>query len=266
MEPKDRIIAALDVSSAYDAEILLQEIREHIGCAKVGLELLTAEGAPHVVQTMRAFGARVFYDGKFMDIPNTVAAAVRAVTKLGVDMLNVHCLGGPAMMKAAAEAAAREAEVLGIPRPKVLGVTILTSLNDGDLRAMGVEARVGPDDFSFKLAEQDQADVEIIVTRLARLAKECGLDGVITSPQEIAAIRQECGAGFLIVTPGVRPEWAATQDQKRVMTPGDAIRAGADYLVIGRPITKPPAEIGSPLDAVRNIVDEIAGALAHSSV
>lgn len=235
-------------------------LKGHVGGFKVGLEFITAVGPRDAVNSVRGYDANVFYDGKFMDIPNTVARAVRNVTRLGVHMLNVHCLGGPAMLRAAVEAAANEAATLQIERPKVLGVTVLTSLEDRDLRAMGIQARVDPDDHAFALADEDRGGVEIIVTHLARLAKECGLDGVIASPREIAALRQACGPSFLIVTPDVRPTWAETGDQKRVMTPGAAISAGADYLVIGRPMTQPPKEIGGPAEAAKRITDKIAAA------
>lgn len=263
MEPKDRIIVALDVATAAEASQLIGALAPHVGMFKVGLEFITAVGAKYAVELVRGYNGRVFFDGKFMDIPNTVAGAARAVTQLGVWAFNVHCLGGEAMMRAAREAAEKTAAERNIPRPLVLGVTILTSLNDLDFRTMGIEARCGPDDIELKLAERDHTDVEVVVARLAQLSGACRLDGVIASPHEIAVIRKACGPEFLIVTPGVRPTWAEAQDQKRVMTPGDAIRAGADYLVIGRPITKPPAEIGSPAAAAQKIADEIAEALAQ---
>lgn len=262
--PHERIIVALDVDRLETAHQLVLALAPHVGLFKVGLELLTAEGAPAVVQHVRSLGAGVFLDGKFKDIPNTVAGAVRAATTLNVQMLNVHCLGGRAMMEAAVAAAQKAVEdraTLLVRRPVILGVTILTSLTYDDLVELGVAPQIN-------YAEPDQSNAKrefmerLVASRLAWLAQECGLDGCIASPQEIRAIRDYCGPDFKIVTPGVRPAWAAAQDQKRVMTPGEAIAAGADYLVIGRPILKPPLEIGSPVNAAKRIAKEIAEALA----
>lgn len=268
MEPHERIIVALDVPTLAEATPLAQRLRPDIGLFKVGLELLTAEGAPRVVSALREVFVDIFYDGKFNDIPNTVAGAIRAATALNVQMVNVHCLGGRAMMQAAVTAAQKAVEdgaTLCVRRPIILGVTVLTSLSDTDLETLGIAPRPTDDagDFAFELCPDDgHPKVRMLVRTLARLAQQCGLDGVIASPQEIRLIREACGPDFLIVTPGVRPAWAAAQDQKRVMTPGEAISAGADYLVIGRPILKPPPEIGSPVDAAKRIADEIAAALA----
>jgi orotidine-5'-phosphate decarboxylase len=265
METKERIIVALDVDTLGKALGLVEKLHPYVGYFKVGLELLTSEGAPKVVQGIKEAGGKIFYDGKFKDIPNTVAGAARAVTRLGVQMFNVHCLGGPAMMKKAREAAEEEAKLLGVSRPLVLGVTVLTSLDYQDLVKMRI---MSPADTTVpkEIAEAGKTDkIQKFVHNLALLAKESGLDGVIASPQEVRTI---CGYGvprdyprlpldFLVVTPGVRPFWAAAGDQKRVMTPGEAIKAGADYLVIGRPITQPPKEIGGPVEAAKKIVEEI---------
>lgn len=271
MEPKDRIIVALDVDRAEAAETLVRELGLHVGLFKVGLELLMSDAPVRTVNAVHTWGGQVFLDGKFMDIPNTVAGAVRAVTRLGVRMLNVHCLGGSAMMKAAAEAAKETSASLRKPRPLVLGVTILTSLDyddllelgllrEADLPTLGVDT--DEDDLdAMQLAFAERRQLANVAAGLAFCAKRCGLDGVIASPHEIAEIRERCGRDFTIVTPGVRPTWAAVQDQKRVMTPGEAIKAGADYLVIGRPITKPPKDIGTPEDAAKKITEEIAMAL-----
>lgn len=241
---RQRIILALDVSTEREATELVIKSRDHIGIFKIGLELLNSVGIS-VVQKIIGLGGEVFYDGKFNDIPNTVAAASRGITRLGVKMFNVHAMGGIEMMKLALQAAKEEAAQLGTSRPLVLGVTMLTSI---DQKTMNQELRI-------------PGDVETQVVHLARLADEAGLDGVIASPQEIEAIRKIVSRRMLIITPGVRPSWAAAQDQKRIMTPSEAIHKGASYLVIGRPITKPPAEVGTPVDAVTRIAEEIATAL-----
>jgi orotidine-5'-phosphate decarboxylase len=259
MEIRERIIVALDVDSLDKAKILVESLAPHVGCFKVGLELLTAVGAPQVVEFVHSLGGQVFYDGKFMDIPNTVAGASQAVTKLGVDMFNVHCLGGRAMMEAARKVV-DEAVTSWPAKPFILGVTILTSLDYPALVEMGIfdELNIADPD-ECKDIQRDRME-SLIIRHLAWLAKESRLDGVISSPQEIVPIREYLGNDFMIVTPGVRPAWAAANDQKRVMTPGEAIKAGADFLVIGRPITKPPVEIGTPADAAQKIAEEIASA------
>lgn len=261
MEAKDRIIVALDVNNLDEALKLTEKLHPYVGCFKVGLELLTSEGAPKVVQTIKKVGGKIFFDGKFKDIPNTVAGASAAVTKLGVDMFNVHCFGGSAMMKAALKAAKETAELCSIRRPLILGVTLLTSLNYDDLVELGIYNELNIAD-PKELNEVKRDRIERLAVRyLAWLAQESGLDGVIASPQEIQAVRNYCQPNFLIVTPGVRPLWAEVKDQKRVMTPAQAIRAGANYLVIGRPITQPPAKIGGPVEAAKKIVEEIAIAM-----
>lgn len=209
------ILVALDVPSSSQALALAEQLRPHVGGFKVGLELFCSSGSA-IVQDLDA--ARVFLDLKFHDIPNTVAGASRAAAKMGVLMFNVHCLGGREMMRAGIEAARAEN-----PQVQVIGVTILTSHDAAGLHALGLHE------------EPDAA-----VRRLALMAREAGLDGVVCSPLEIAAVRQECGAGFLLVTPGVRPEGSDAGDQKRVLTPRAAVQAGADWLVVGRPITGAP--------------------------
>ena len=235
---KDKIILALDVDSEEKALCLVRELKDEVGAFKVGLELFNTTG-PEIFRSLEKAGAgRVFYDCKLHDIPNTVAGASRAVARMGVWMFNVHTTGGSAMMKAAAEAARETASKLGVVAPKVIGVTVLTSIDEATLRG---ELMVGQ-------------DVKAQVVHLARLAKSAGLDGVVASPQEIEAIRDACGPDFLIVTPGVRPAGAELGDQKRVMTPGEAVRRGADYVVIGRPITA----ADDPIAAARAISAEIA--------
>jgi orotidine-5'-phosphate decarboxylase len=226
------IFVALDTPSLSDASALAAQVLPYVGGLKVGLEFVSANG-PEGVRTMVKSGLPVFLDVKLHDIPNTVAGAMKALAPLGAAIINVHALGGAAMMRAAAEAAA-SAE----PRPKVLAVTILTSLDAADLAAMGV---------SGTPLEQ--------VVRLAKLAKASGIDGVVCSPHEIAAVRAACGPGFMIVTPGVRPAGGSLDDQRRVMTPSRALEAGADLLVIGRPITGAP----NPAEAARAIAAELEG-------
>ncbi len=239
-----RLIVALDVPSEVEALRLAEELKDEVAFMKVGLELLSSVG-PSIVQKLHDLGCRVFYDGKFKDIPNTVVGASRAVARLGVGMFNVHAMGGVAMMQAAVKAAEQGTAEIGGPRPLVLAVTILTSIDQSTLNE---EMRVPGD-----LMEQ--------VIHLARLAQSSGLDGVVASPKEVSAIRKALPESFVIVTPGVRPAWAAADDQRRITTPSDAIRAGASYLVVGRPITNPPREIGRPSNAARKINDEVAEAL-----
>jgi len=221
MAAKDKIILALDVSSEGEAVSLVTQLKDCVGAFKVGLELLNSTG-PRIFESLRSAGAeRIFYDGKFHDIPNTVAGVARAAVRMGVWMFNVHASGGSAMMRAAADAADDEAHRLGVETPLILGVTVLTSISREMLR----------DELSVPVLLENQ------VTRLAQLSQNSGLDGVVASPQEILPVKAACGPQFLVVTPGVRPTWAAANDQKRVTTPSEAVRDGADYLVIGRAIT-----------------------------
>jgi orotidine-5'-phosphate decarboxylase len=217
---KDRLIVALDVSSMDEAKAIVKDLRDHVGMFKMGLELYTHAGL-ELFEMMRGEGIKVFFDGKFHDIPNTAAQASRNITRQGVAMFNVHATGGSAMMKASAEACREAATEKNIERPYLIAVTILTSM--------------GPDTLKDELKVGDE--VMSHVTHLAQLTKSSGLDGVVASAKEAASIRKACGDNFLIVTPGIRPEWAATNDQKRITTPAQALKDGADFLVIGRPIT-----------------------------
>jgi orotidine-5'-phosphate decarboxylase len=229
------IFVALDTGSRAAAIKLAEAVRPHVGGFKVGLEFISAQG-PEGIRAIVALGVPVFADVKFHDIPNTVAGAVKSLAPTGAAIINLHASGGAAMMMAAAEAAAGFS-----PRPKILAVTVLTSLEQSDLAGMGVAG-----------TPMDQ------VVRLAKLAQSCGVDGVICSPQEISAVRDACNPDFIIMTPGVRPAGASLDDQRRITTPVKALQAGADYLVIGRPITGAP----DPAEAAREIAADLAGALS----
>lgn len=237
MEIKDKIIVALDVKTLEEAGRLVKELAPHADCFKVGLQLLTSIGAPRIVEFIHGLGGKVFLDGKFNDIPNTAAEAAAAVSSLGVAMFSIHASAGIEAMKVAVRSKGGSL---------ALAVTVLSSLDDGDSRLLfgvGVKSKV---------------------LQFALDAKRAGMDGIICSPRELELLgRQKELANMLKIVPGIRPKWAATNDQKRVMTPAEAIKAGATALVIGRPITKPPAEIGSPVEAVKRITEEIAEALAE---
>jgi orotidine-5'-phosphate decarboxylase len=240
VKAREKLILALDVESAERALDLFDRLREVVGMFKVGSELFTAAG-PDVVRRILAKGGRIFLDLKFHDIPNTVAAAAVQATRLGVSIFNVHALGGGEMMKRAAQAVAETAEHEGLSKPKVIAVTLLTSLDAKSLRQIGLDA---------------EPDAQ--VGHLARVAADSGLDGVVASAHEIGTIRTAVThPDFLIVTPGIRTSAAATGDQRRVMNAGEAIRAGVDYLVVGRPILK----ADDPVVAARGIVAEIASAM-----
>ncbi len=236
MEVKERLIIALDVDTLPEALSLVDLLGNRVGLFKVGLQLLHNEG-PRAIQAITQRGGRVFADFKFHDIPNTVTQATRAVVRQGVHMLNLHAAGGKEMMTAVAQAAREEAERLDIPRPIILGVTVLTSL---DKKVLAEEVGL-------------QGTLPQVVARWAALAQAAGLDGVVASAQEIGVVRTVCGKDFVVVTPGVRPAGGILHDQKRVMTPGGAIAAGADYVVIGRPVTATP----NPLAAVEAILAEM---------
>jgi orotidine-5'-phosphate decarboxylase len=230
---KDRILVALDVETREAALSLADRLRGSVGGFKIGSRLFTAEG-PTIVRALAERGDRVFLDLKFHDIPNTVATAVTAAAQLGVWMVNVHASGGTTMMRAAREAAQEASARFGTPPPLVIAVTVLTSMSQAALREVGIVI-----------------DLRDQVLRLAELTKEAGLDGVVASPQETAAIRSRCGAGFTIVTPGIRggTAHAAKNDQERTLDPVEALAAGASYLVIGRPIIAAP----DPLAAAKAI-------------
>jgi orotidine-5'-phosphate decarboxylase len=233
---KDRLVLALDVDSDTEALGIVTELKDAVGMFKVGHQLFTAYG-PDIVRRIIGMGGRVFLDLKYHDIPHTVARASDEAVKLGVSIFNVHALGGLDMMRAAAESARETAQKLDQPCPLVLAVTVLTSMDEKGLRK------------ELKITRSLQREV----AHLARLAQRAGMHGVVASPQEIKMLRRAVRGEFVILTPGVRPSWAAQDDQKRVMTPREAVAAGADYLVVGRPVLKAPDRKG----AVAKILEEI---------
>jgi orotidine-5'-phosphate decarboxylase len=234
---KDRLVLALDVDSDAEALSLVNELKDTVGMFKVGHQLFTAYG-PDIVRRIVGMGGRVFLDLKYHDIPNTVAKASAEAVKLGVSIFNVHALGGLDMMKAAALSARETAEQLRLPCPVVLAVTILTSMDERSLRK------------ELKINRSLQREVG----HLARLAQRAGMHGVVASPQEIKMLRKGIRGAFVILTPGVRPAWAAKDDQKRIMTPAEAVHAGADYIVVGRPVLK----AGDRREAVNKLLQEIS--------
>lgn len=213
------IICALDTTDIQEARAITGKLRDHVGAIKLGLEFFTANGSAGV-RKLAAEHMPVFLDLKFHDIPNTVASAIRATAGINTFMMTVHTSGGRAMLQAAIDASMAVAEETGKERPLIIGVTVLTSLDQADLNMVGIRTEV-----------HDQ------VRRLADLAQSCRLDGVVCSPYEISILREHCGEDFTLVVPGIRPADSNNDDQKRVMTPQDALNRGADYLVIGRPIT-----------------------------
>ena len=236
-QARNKIIFALDVNGVAEIDRYAALLAARVGMFKVGKELFTACG-PEAVRAVQRHGGQVFLDLKYHDIPNTVAKAMLEAARLGVQLANLHALGGAEMMETAATAVRKE---FGDERPRLLAVTILTSSTAETLRGVGIDH-----------------PLEQMVVRLAKLAQDSGMDGVVASPLEIELIRAACGPDFLIVTPGVRPSFAAVDDQKRILTPAEAVGAGADYLVIGRPIAK----AADPVAAAEMIADEIlAGCL-----
>lgn len=236
-DPSDRLLVALDVEDADRAMAIADQLHGLAGGLKVGSRLFTTAG-PDLVRRLVESGARVFLDLKFHDIPNTVAQAVDAGVRTGAWMINVHASGGGAMMQAAARAAADAAASTGRPAPLVIAVTVLTSMDERALRQVGVERPL----------------LDHVLT-LARLAQDAGLHGVVASPQETAAIREACGPDFAIVTPGIRGASAGQEknDQARTMGPAEAVKAGATYIVVGRPIIAAP----NPKAAAQAIVTEL---------
>jgi len=238
MQTADRLIVALDVNSRDSALSLVQVLRPRVQRFKVGLELFTACGPPLVREILEK-GGQVFLDLKFHDIPNTVARAAVSAARLGVGMFTIHLSGGPLMVRRAADELEAHCQVYRVPRPRILGVTVLTSLSPADLEEIGVGRSI-----------EDQ------VVALAEMGKAAGLDGVVCSPREARLIREVCGREFLVVTPGIRPDGSEPDDQSRTLTPKVALEAGADFLVVGRPIVK----ADDPLEAAENILLQMDGA------
>lgn len=234
--PKNRIVLALDVDSKEEASKLIKELKNYVGTFKVGLQLLSKEG-PEIVKIIQEEGCNIFYDAKFHDIPNTVAMASANITRLGVNIFDIHISGGSKMISAAVEECRKVATSLNIPKPAMLGITVLSSINTEILN----------NDINVPIP------VDEYVIHLAKLAKDCGLDGVVASVKEAKLIREACGEDFIILCPGIRPSWAATNDQARIATPAEAIKQGADLMVIGRPITA----ASNRVEAAKKILEEI---------
>jgi len=243
--PYEKIIIALDYQDGESALKLVRQLRDIPVKYKVGMELCTAVGAPQIIEAIQNMGGRIFLDLKFKDIGNTVKGAARSAAGLGVDMFNVHASMKVPSQQAAMQGAKEGAEEEGLPIPKVIGVTLLTDHDQGDLTALGIK----------------KSKVIDYVVRLGLLTKEAGLDGIVCSPLELPVMRYILGDDATIVTPGIRPAWAAAPDeQKRITTPAAAIRMGGSELVIGRPITKPPQGI-TPAEALDMIAEEINDAM-----
>ena len=239
MDPRERLIVAFDFKDESEAVRMAGTLKGGVEVVKIGLELYTSSG-PSIVRRLTGEGFKVFLDLKFHDIPNTVSKAVAAATRSGAFLMNLHASGGEEMMRAAGEASKEVASMLGVDPPKLLAVTVLTSLDEEWLKGFGL---------ARKMEEQ--------VLYLSGLAKSAGLDGVVASAREAGIIRDKLGEDFLIVTPGIRPSGFSKGDQKRTLTPGEAIRKGADYIVVGRPITASE----DPLAAAESILSEMESAL-----
>lgn len=232
----EKLIVALDIENLSEVERIVDLLKDRISIFKIGLQLFTKEG-PRAVEMVQKKGCRVFLDLKYHDIPNTAAKASREATRLGVFMFTVHTLGGDEMMKRCRDSVVETSINEGIVRPMIIGVTILTSIDQKALTDLGIKENL-----------RNEA------RHLSDRALRAGLDGVVASPEEVRLIREGCGKDFIIVTPGIRPEGTSFDDQKRIMTPRDAIREGSNFLVIGRPVLM--AE--DPLKVVENIIIEIS--------
>ena len=235
MKAKERLIVALDVKTPEEAERLIDVLSPEVDVFKVGIAPFTGYGQV-VLNKLEEAGKKVFLDLKFHDIPNTVKNAAHVSAAKGVFMLNFHCIGGENMLRAAVEGAREASAALGKKPPILLGVTVLTSMDESQMKSIGLAGRV-----------------EEKVVEFARLARRAGLDGVVASAQEAAVIKENTGKDFVVVTPGVRPDWAAAGDQKRIVTPKKAMENGADYIVVGRPIIQAP----DPREAARRIIEEM---------
>ena len=238
MDARDRLICALDFPTFDEAKALVEELGDAVTFYKVGMELFYGAG-PDIIRYLKEKDKKVFLDLKLQDIPNTVAHSLAVLTRLGADIMNVHAVGGPKMMAEGMKAVKEAAAELGRPAPKLIAVTVLTSMDEAQWKPLNYARPIGEE-----------------VLDLAALTKESGLDGVVASPREAAGIRKRCGKDFLIVTPGVRPAWAASNDQSRIATPAAAIGNGSTHLVVGRPITR----ADNKQEAVRKILEEMEGA------
>jgi len=232
----EKIAIALDVANFDSARSLLDQLQETAKLFKVGSQLFTSVG-PAIIKEIKERGKNLFLDLKFYDIPNTVARASESATELGANIFNIHISGGMEMMKASAQSVKLKADKLEIKKPILLGVTILTSTDESEFQSIFSSTR----------------DLRSQISYMAKLALECGLDGVVASPQEIKMIRELCGEGFVILTPGIRLESLSGDDQKRTLTPSEAFSEGADYIVIGRPIYQSP----KPADTFNKILQQI---------
>ena len=238
MNTDKRLIVAIDVDTMEKVQQLVETLGDSVRYYKVGMELFYSVGS-QVIAYLSEQGKEVFLDLKLHDIPNTVGKSLAALTGVpGITMLNVHASGGAEMMTAAAISVKNKAMAMGIKPPTLIGVTVLTSINDAEWKALGYDV-----------------DLSAQVVHLAMLAKKSGLDGVVASPQEAVKIRQACGDDFIIVTPGIRPQGAAVNDQSRIATPAGALENGSHYLVIGRPITA----AANPRQAAEEILEEMRG-------
>ncbi len=237
LKGKERLIVALDVPTMEEALALVDELRDEVGMFKVGLELFTHCGTK-LLDELKRLEAAIFFDGKFHDIPNTAAAASREIARRGVAMFNVHAAGGGEMIKAAQKAAHEAADAANVQRPILLAVTVLTSISQEIL--------------TNDLGMTDKVDQ--VVSRYASLAYKSGADGVVASAKEVPIIRSQIGSKFIIVTPGIRPTWASEDDQKRIVTPKEAVEMGTDYVVVGRPITRAKDR----KDAAKRIAEELS--------
>lgn len=235
-EVRERLILGLDIDDAAAAYNMIDKLAPHVKYFKVGLQLITKDG-PRLVMTLKRKGLKVFYDAKFYDIPQTVYNACYEATRLGVNMVNVHASGGARMIKAAREGIDAASAKLQVDKPLLLAVTVLTSMNNADIKK------------NWKTA----AKVKEMVLYLAKTAKKAGADGVVCSPLEIKMIKNELGRDFVVVTPGIRPGKTAKNDQKRIMTPKQAMEAGADYIVVARPILQAPDRV----KAAQDIIEEM---------
>lgn len=238
----DKLVLPLDVNSLDEAKQLVMELKDYVGVFKVGLQLFTSVG-PDIIKLIQGEGKEIFFDGKFHDIPNTVAKASANLVKHGVTFFNIHITGGSKMIHNCLKLSKETAKSYGFPKPTVLGVTLLTSFGQ---RTLTEELLIN-------------LNIDDYVSQLAKVAKKSGLDGIIASATDVPKIKKECGEDFIILCPAIRPTWSVVNDQIRVVTPRDAIRAGVDYLVVGRPITSAKDRIS----AAKLVIDEMEEALAE---